>query len=94
MTLHNHLVVIKDYITHELDEYVKTLNVQKKCMALKADGHKCGCKVSGESKVCKKHEKCKKLKLVQERKNFSCILYHNHLPTEEMSNCPRCNLVK
>ena len=89
------LIVIKEFITNELDTYLKTLNLQTKCMALKADGHKCTNKVTNNSNVCKKHEKCKNLKLVQERKNFSCVLYHNHLPNENpIKNCPRCNLVK
>ena len=91
---HDNLIIIKDYITNELNLYVKTLNVEIKCIAIKADGRKCTNKIIGDSKVCKKHEKCKNLKLVQERKNFSCVLYHNHLPNDENINCPRCNLVK
>ena len=91
----NNLIIIKEFITNEFDKYIETLNLQSKCIAMKADGHKCTNKTSGASKVCKKHEKCKNLKLVQERKNFSCILYHNHLPSEtNISNCPRCYLVK
>ena len=78
----------------EVDKYIKTLQLDVKCMAIKADGKKCTNKTINHSKVCKKHEKCKNLKLVQERKNFSCILYHNHLPNEIANNCPRCNLVK
>lgn len=92
---HNSLIVIKEYIISELNKYVQTLQIDIKCMAVKADGKKCTNKVICDSKVCKKHLKCKNLKLVQERKNFSCILYHNHLPNEEnIRNCPRCILVK
>ena len=62
-------------------------------MAIKADGKKCKHKAVNNSKVCKKHEKSKNLKLVQKRKNFSCVVYHNHLPNEESVNCPRCQIV-
>jgi len=90
----NNLILIQEYIKNELDNYIKTLQLNEICMAVKADGKKCTNKAVCNSKVCKRHEKCKNIKLVQERKNFSCILYHNHLPNEEQTNCPRCNLVK
>ena len=91
---HENLIFIKEYITKELDLQLQELKLEVTCMAIKADGKKCTYKALNNSKVCKKHEKSKKLKLVQERKNFSCVLYHNHLPNEESNNCPRCNLVK
>lgn len=91
---HNNLIIIKEYIINELNAYIKTLKLEVKCMAIKADGKKCTNKAVGDLKVCKKHEKCKNLKLVQERKNFSCVLYHNHLPNEKSTNCPRCILIK
>lgn len=93
-TAHDKLIIISEYIIHEIDEHLKTLNLQAKCIAIKADGKKCTNNAVCNSKVCKKHEKSKNLKLVQERKNFSCVLYHNHLPNKPGDNCPRCNLVK
>ena len=94
ITAHEHLIVIKEYIENELDIYLKDLDLNAACMAIKANGNKCTNKALCNSKVCKIHVKSKNLKLVQERKNFSCVLYHNHLPNEESNNCPRCNLVK
>ena len=91
---HENLIRIKDYITNELDLSLKDLTINIKCTAIKADGKKCTYKALCNSKVCKKHEKSKNLKLVQERKNFSCVVYHNHLPNEENNGCPRCILVK
>ena len=91
---HANLILIKEYIENELDNNLKEITINIKCMAIKSDGKKCTYKALCNSKVCKKHEKSKNLKLVQERKNFSCMVYHNHLPKEISSNCPRCNLVK
>ena len=91
---HENLILIKEHIKNELDIHLKDLKLTVKCMAIKADGTKCTNRTINDSKVCKMHEKSKKLKLVQERKNFSCVLYHNHLPNEESNNCPRCNLIK
>ena len=90
----SNLIIIKEYITKELDLHLKELKLEFKCMAITASGKKCTNKALCNSKVCKKHEKTKNVKLVQERKNYSCIVYHNHLPNEEGNNCPRCNLVK
>ena len=91
---HENLILIKEYITNELDLHLKDVKQNIKCMAIKTNGSKCTNKAICNSKVCKMHEKSKNLKLVQERKNFSCMVYHNHLPNEEGNNCPRCNLVK
>jgi len=91
---HQNLILIKEYITNELDIQLKDITINVKCIALKANGNKCTNKAISNSKVCKMHEKTKNLKLVQERKNFSCMVYHNHLPNEESINCPRCLLIK
>jgi hypothetical protein len=85
------LKVVKEYIENELERYVKQLNLEKRCLATQANGKRCKNKVKDHNKnVCKKHENCT---VVQERKNFSCVLYHNHLPNEKSLDCPRC-LVK
>ena len=91
---HDNLIVIKEYITNELDKHLKDLTLHVKCMAIKADGTRCTKNALCDLKVCKRHKNSKHVKLVQERKNFSCMVYHNHLPNEESNNCPRCNLVK
>ena len=73
---HNNLIIIKEYIINELNAYIKTLKLEVKCMAIKADGKKCTNKAVGDLKVCKKHEKCKNLKLVKKEKTFHvfCII--------------------
>ena len=91
---HESLILIKQYIINELNNNLKDLKLEVTCMAIKANGNKCTHKALCNSKVCKKHEKSKNVKLVQERKNFSCVLYHNHLPNEKNKSCPRCNLIK
>ena len=91
---HDNLIVIKEYITNELDLYLKDLTLNVKCIAIKANGNRCTNNAVCDSKVCKRHKKSKHVKLVQERKNFSCVVYHNHLPNEKSNNCPRCILIK
>ena len=86
---HNSLLLIKDFIINEIDVHIGKQNLQKKCMAITANGKQCSNKVKTESNVCKKHTNCSSL--VKERKNYSCVLYHNHLPSDiNITSCPKC----
>ena len=92
------LMQVQSVIRVSLDSYIN-LHEQKRCFqnrcnAVQMNGKQCSNKTKN-SKLCKKHEKCKNVTLVKERKNFSCVLYHNHLPTNQViSTCPKCIINK
>ena len=86
---------INKYIINELSIFIDSLNLKKICCAIKADGNRCTQSIkSDNTKLCNKHKNCKNIKLIKERKNYQCIVYHNHLPNEENNNCPRCIISK
>lgn len=94
---HNILLDVRKYILIEFDKIIEQLYLKRKCMAIKNDGKRCTRTIKScnrDVKLCKIHEKSRNVSLVNERKSFSCILYHNHLPNENNSNCPKCNSIK
>ena len=96
-TQHNILIDVRNYFISEIDKIVEKSYLKRKCMAIKNDGTRCTRNIKScnqNDKVCKLHEKAKNVSLMNERKSFSCVLYHNHLPNELNLNCPKCNLIK
>lgn len=92
------LQLLHNYIINEINTNISDIITSKsnlKCKAIKPNGKRCTNKKSKDKEICKIHEKCKNLKLIKDRQNYSCILYHNHLPSESIVNgCPRCMLIK
>ena len=87
----DNIIVIHNFIINEIDNHLK---LEKICKAIKCNGKRCTSKVNLDN-LCKRHEKVQNIKLIQERKQFSCVLYHTHLPCNNfVQNCPKCNTLK
>jgi hypothetical protein len=87
------LEVVHEFIIKELENHLNTLKLKRVCRAIQGNKKKCNKIIVSNDpdvNVCKKHEKNKNIKLFPIRQNLKCIVYHNHLPNEQRTDCPRC----
>lgn len=89
------LEIVHEYIIRELDTFVSTLSLKRSCSAVTTKGKRCTQVVKSKNPsvvLCKKHELCKNVRLVQERQKQQWVIYHNHPPNQSSRMCPRCNM--